>query len=440
MGGILGGGKSSGGGGVQQVVNKTEAPAYLQPFLTDLASQAQLAYQSQYSKGLQQPFAGQRTAGPTWADNAGENQAAAIARMMQGWNTPIDIGEGLNSGISQEFLKGVSDVNAVNPEFNVPTWKVINAMAGLGYDRPGMDTATTWAEIQKNPEHMARLQATLNPSAVPGASAETMQQADTLQGRIASGYFRSPEDMAFTPMSNEHLGEAIKANINPLLKHYQDTLLPQLSSAAIDKGAYGGGRAQKLNAMALDDFNSQASDIAAKMLYQNEATGQAQMFQDLQARRGARQTGMQQELTATNMVPQLRSASEQLGLDTANIYSNIGATQRAFTDAGIAAEMQKYAEMQESPFAGLGTYSGLIGSSYIPGTGATSVPSAGKFGNFASGALGGAGLMNTAQGLFPSMFQSAVGAAGPQIPGALSFAGGWPGMAASALLGGILGF
>lgn len=309
MSGILGGG----GSGTNTVVQNSQPPAYLQPYLEDAAKKAQEAQQSFSTQNLNQPYAGPRTAGPTTSDTLSQQIASQVAQQA----AP-------NAAVTQK----------------------------LGTD---------------------------------------------IAGNVSNGTYTAPSNIAFNPLSGDDLTAAIKAQITPMQQQFSEKTLPQMNSAAINAGAYGGSKWSQTNEQASRDEQQTENNAIAQAVYGNQqATNQLNLQNTANLRSTALQ-GNQQNITASGIVPTLLSDAEQQGLDVSNIYSQVGSQQRGFTTADINAAMQKYVEQQQSPFMGLGDYEGLLSGASTPGSGikssATSAPSS-SFGNLAAGALGTAGLAN----------------------------------------------
>ena len=126
--------------------------------------------------------------------------------------------------------------------------------------------------------------------------------------------------------------------------------------------------------------------------------------------------------------------------------ANIAAAQTARSQQPITEAMQRFAFEQAAPGQALDRYANIAAGTILPGTATTTAPG-GQTGGLA-GALGGAGLASslgigagsTLAGAAPGLFGSAIGAVGPQVPGALSGLGLGamnPYILGGALLGGL---
>ena len=94
----------------------------------------------------------------------------------------------------------------------------------------------------------------------------------------------------------------------------------------------------------------------------------------------------------------------------ADVYSNIGQTKQGFEQQGINEQLQKYAELQSSPFAGLGEYLGLV-SGAAGKYGSTTTPIYGQGGS-TFGSILGQGLGGYAGAGFPGLGTAAGGIGG----------------------------
>lgn len=289
-------------------VNKTEPPAYLQPYLTDLAKQAQTAYQ-QVSKD---PYTGQLIAAPTAAQNQANSLALGIA------NNNLNLGDSYRGA------------------------------------------------------------------------------ADTAKNMLNSGYLRSVNDMEFTPTDANTSG-AIAAALAPLRDSFQNEILPGISSAAIDQGAYGGSRMGQVQEKALRDFDTTAQNTAATIAQQEVARKDALSQADLADRRtNISKTGLLEQ-NLLSLYPQLATSAYGADLTPATTMQQVGASQQLANQDTLDAQYAQYLMNQAAPFQGLDEYASLI---YGQPGGSTSTSTAtpkaaagsGGFGSILSGGLGGAGL------------------------------------------------
>lgn len=279
-----------GGGSAKQNPNTTvtnNPPDYAIPKLTDIAGLAQKAYQDYISKGFNQPYAGQRTAG-------------------------------------------------INP-----------------FDQRSLDVAGGAAGNFLN-----------------SAPQDTFNLGKYYNDKVTSG--------GYNPQA------AIEANSRPIIQDFLEKAAPRLTSQAITSGAYGGSKDQQFKNQAFRDTSQILSDTAAKTAldYGN------------------------QEMKASALVPTLANQGLEQSLKGADIYGNIGATQRGFEQQRLNDLISQFTELTSSPFGGLGEYAGLVqgaagqygsrtqygytqpGSNFLSGLGAASALP----GLFNSGAAAATGL------------------------------------------------
>jgi len=157
-----------------------------------------------------------------------------------------------------------------------------------------------------------------------GAAANTMGLSKYFNDKIMSG--------GYDPT------KAIQAYANPIIENFTNKIAPRLTSSAIDAGAYGGSKAQQFYNQAAKDTSQTLADTASRVALDWD----------------------QASKTAAGLVPTLANQSLAQSLSPADIYSNIGATERGFDQQSINDEIAKWNELTQSPFAGLGQYAGLV--------------------------------------------------------------------------------
>lgn len=111
-----------GGGGTSTTVTKTDPPAYLEPYLTDIAKQAQAAYK----KVPQGGYSGQLVASPTDAQQQALQQQKSIAQGLGGFG---DTTKQLADMQSQKILSGgyTAPANTQFQQTNLGTADAVNA-------------------------------------------------------------------------------------------------------------------------------------------------------------------------------------------------------------------------------------------------------------------------------------------------------------------------
>lgn len=291
-------------GGGSQSQNVTNTPwSGVQPFLTDLFSQAQTQYQNASATG---PYMGPQFARPTPASLAG-----------------------------QQFQLGAAD-----------------AFAGSG------------------------------------AAGDLIN----LGQKTIQGDFLHPE-------SNPYIGSYIDAALRPVKEEFYENTLPQLSSAAISQGAYGGSRDGVLNGIAAGKFTDTLADTTSNILYNNY----------LQER--------QNQMAGGDLLTQ----GMGLQLLPGQIYQDIGQQQQQVDQQLI--DEARYLTTAPTDYNSqlLSQYASLL----QPGLGfGQSSSSGGSGGGIIPGAVGG-GLTG--------------GLAGYGLAGATGIAGLAPWVGGGALIGGLLG-
>lgn len=98
-----------------------------------------------------------------------------------------------------------------------------------------------------------------------GAAAGMGQGADAVRGLATDQLSGKYLDAG----SNPYLQSAISAAIDPLQHALMTKTLPGITDQSIAQGAYGGTRNSVANTLAINDFNTQAGDIAARMAGEN---------------------------------------------------------------------------------------------------------------------------------------------------------------------------
>jgi len=157
-----------------------------------------------------------------------------------------------------------------------------------------------------------------------GAAGNTMDLSKYYNDKILSG--------GYNPTN------AINAYANPIIENFTNKIAPRLTSSAIDAGAYGGSKAQQFYNQAAKDTSQTLADTASRVALDWDTA----------------------EKNAAGLVPTLANQSLQQSLTPADIYGNIGATERGFQQGDINDEIARWNELTESPFAGLGQYAGLV--------------------------------------------------------------------------------
>ena len=174
-------------------------------------------------------------------------------------------------------------------------------------------------------------------------SANTTNAQDYLTGygtSIAPAQFDKANE-AFTRnlnaqdiANNTYLNDAVNAATDPINRNLTTKLLPQIGSAAIKQGAYGGGRQGVLESEAVRGTNEVIANARSKF------------FGD------AYQKGVNTSLQATNQANQIN----KLGLAPGNIAAQVGAQQDAYNQKLIDDSMARYYENFQFPWQDLAQY------------------------------------------------------------------------------------
>ena len=188
-----------------------------------------------------------------------------------------------------------------------------------------------------------------------------MALASGIKNNVNSGRYTDASRMAFDAEGNARIiVDAINAGLTPILQQWQEKTMPGLHSAAIDRGAYGGSKAQQLNGQVFRDTQQQIADLAAKIQYDDFSKVRDMKYNDLNARRNLLQTGLTTELNAAGQASNLANSALSQDLQIPQLLQTLADKERGFSQQDIDAEMQKYAEQQQSPFAGLDWYNAII--------------------------------------------------------------------------------
>lgn len=233
----------------------------------------------------------------------------------------------------------------------------------------------------------AQSQDTNVANSIAGNMQQTQGVANNLNTQVNNGTFMAPSKMTFNPTSDASLNSSIAGAVAPLQQNLQENILPSLQSTAIADGAYGGSRQGIVNENALQNFSNSENQAAAQADLSMEEQNNSLSAQNIANQMSAATTGNAQTLSADSEIPSLQSAAEQQGLDVGNIESGVGAAQRGFDTANIAANEQNYAQEQAAPYGGLGELESLLMGTASGGTSTSSVPQPGLLSQ-AAGALG----------------------------------------------------
>ena len=267
------------------------------------------------------------------------------------------------------------------------------------------------------------------PSEETQLSQEMLRDAALGQQTALSGsLFPAFQQQLMSPaqrFNDPLLQRSLEAGLRPF-EESASRLLTQARRDAFGAGQGGGDRRALLESQVIGDYLTKAGDVAANF-YGN-------IYGDT----------LRSQAATLGLAPSIMSTF----LQPAATIADIGRQREAVSQKGIDEAIRRFTFGQEAPERQLQTYANLVtGAGLLPGTTTTTAPGTSGPGGLA-GALGGAGLASvlapkaTFAGAMPSLFQTAIGTAGPQIPGALAGSGLGainPYIAGAAILGGLLG-
>ena len=226
------------------------------------------------------------------------------------------------------------------------------------------------------------------------------------QSTIAGSIVPSLQEQLMSPaqrFSDPLLQDALTAGLRPI-QQGMEVGLQQARRDATGAGQLGGTRQGILEAEVLKDYLTKSSDVA-RNLY-------GDVYGDILTSQG-RALAFAPSAMSTLMQP-------------SSTLANLAAQQTARAQQPITEAMRRFEFGQEAPGLALDRYANIAGGTILPGTGTVTGPG-GQTGGLAGG-LGGVGLASslgigegsTLAGAAPGLFGGAVGALGPQVPGALS--------------------
>lgn len=221
-------------------------------------------------------------------------------------------------------------------------------------------------------------------------------------------------DSARNQMQSTVQGDYLNANpyLDQMVNNAMDDVQGRVQSAFGAGGRFGSGINQEVLARELGktSANIRGQNYGMERGYQNQAMNNAPAF-------AQQDYG---EIGKIAAVGQQRDTYNQQLLDEARQRFD-------YTQGGEGAKksLSDFSQFVQGNYGGTQTSQ----NPYFTNQGA----------GILGGALGGAQMMGSLQGMAPGLFQGAVGAMGPQIPGALSGLGGPWGLAGGAVLGGLLG-
>lgn len=187
------------------------------------------------------------------------------------------------------------------------------------------------------------------------------QSADAGMGALLAGYNAPNLD------KNPYFSGAVDAAINPVVRAFNEDVLPQIRRSAVATGSYGDSRMGVVEGIATDRLQQNLLDMTSRMSL------------------NAYDSGMENSMRALALAPQ----TTQMVMAPGQILDSIGNQNRAFQQALIDAEMAKWNFTQNAPTNNLVNYQNLITGNYGgTSTGTSTAPVART--NPLMGGLGGA--------------------------------------------------
>lgn len=262
----------------------------------------------------------------------------------------------------------------------------------------------------------------------------------------------------WTPDLSENssaLQGAISAAVNPIQRRLQEQLLPQIGSAAVQGGAFGGARQDVLEGQALRDFSQEALDLAGQITFQdlaqrrdlgtniynnqsglaaeNLANADRLKLADVNARRSLLPQLAAIDNARASTVANLEGQGFQNSLLPAQAIDAVGTAERGENRERQAEAARQFQEEINLPFFGTDILLRTLAGTPT-GTTTTQSSSGGLLSGSAGGVIGG-GLLGALAGSENSPFREFIGelpfiGQNPVLGGA--FGGG--------ALGGLLGF
>lgn len=223
---------------------------------------------------------------------------------------------------------------------------------------------------------------------------------------------------------NQFIDQASTAAIRPVQEQLVRSTLPQIQNQAMAQGAYGGGRQDISEALALSEAQKNALDATSRISYQAheaeaaraEAARQAMLgrqFSNFENNLARDFTGWQQnqdqlfrgnmasfdantkaELARYAMAPGLIDQSIRLGGQSAEIMAGIGDTFQGWEQARLNDAQARWNAQAQAPWNGLNNYASIVAGAFPGGQSTQTSPAnrASKAQGAVTGAMGGAAL------------------------------------------------
>lgn len=364
------------GSGDQTTVQKADPWSGVQPYLSDIFSQAQGLYQQGALADL--PFPSQTVAPLTPAQEAG------IQGLAEFGQTPLfrqTIG-----GLGQVFSQGTAQQPVATAGAYAPMGQGSDIMLGYDPSRFGQGIA--------------------------GASPELQQQTEQTMSSLMQG----------TP-DYSNIQALTQAATRPMVRQFQEQVLPSIGHAAVAAGQVGGSRQGVAQGIAARGLTERIGDVSTQ-LAENER------LRALQAQQAAMGLGAQQGVMGQQLGQQALSDAARLGLSAEQMraqagqglgqlalgqqqlasslapqiaqmgmlpYQNLlqaGGLQRQFAQQQISDLANRYQMLQAAPAQALGRYASIIQpGSGLGGTQTTTQEAGGGIMNALGSGLAGGAMM-----------------------------------------------
>lgn len=202
--------------------------------------------------------------------------------------------------------------------------------------------------------------------------------ADVADTAVASGtgntLIQNASDIAnglyLDPASNPYLSATIDAAIRPVEERLFEQTLPAIRDATIGAGAYGGDRHGIAEALAMREFGRDATDLTARIAYENYA----------------------KERNNQVNAPILFNDAIEAALAPARLEQKIGDSLQSYQQLGLDEMLALHEYNQNAPFAGMAQVASLLNPGGYGTTTTTQKQGKGGVGGAVQGGLGGAGF------------------------------------------------
>lgn len=291
----------------------------------------------------------------------------AAVTAMPALTLPMLASSALKGGGGTKTATTTSSSSSAPWEVQQPYLQQLFAGAQKQFEGPGPQfysgpmTAAPTADTTAGQDYIRRFATTQAPAVVG-------QSSDALSAMLN----------AYNVGNNPHVNSAIQAAINPVVRSFNESVVPVIRQNAIASGGYGDSRMGVAEGIASDRLQQNLLDTTAKMSL------------------GAYNTGLQ----ATGQGLSLAPTVMQTGAAPGVMLDTVGQAERAYQQALINDAMSKWNFEQTQPLTKLADYQALITGNFGgTTTGTSTAPLAQK--NPLMGALGGAASGAAVGSIFP---------------------------------------